>query len=239
MRCSPRAFWCCARWRPRSRGWGSASRPPSPWPRALVAGVGFLLTRAARRYFPTRASYPVRQGVSNLFRPQNQTISVTLALGFGAFVIGTILEVEGSVRDDLTLSLGQGQPNVLLFDVQPDQLQGVLDLIPEDARASADVTPIVTSRIAMIDGRDARRAPLARDRATTDPTRGPSDASTGTRTAPRSVLPRRWSRGDGGTARPAPRTPRRSTRATCRASAWRRTWRKACACRSGTPSRGT
>jgi putative ABC transport system permease protein len=94
----------------------------------------------------------VRQGVSNLFRPQNQTVSITLALGFGAFVIGTILQVEGSIRDDLTISFGAGQPNVLLFDVQIDQLEGVLDLLPEGARENAEISPLVTSRIAAING---------------------------------------------------------------------------------------
>jgi len=120
---------------------------------ALVAATAWLLTRAARRWFPSGAPYPVRQGVSNLFRPQNQTLSVTLALGFGAFVIGTIVEVGGSIRDELTLSFGAGQPNVLLFDVQPDQVDDVLGLFPESARPSADVTPLVTSRIAAINGR--------------------------------------------------------------------------------------
>ncbi|MEX2049219.1 MAG: FtsX-like permease family protein, partial [Gemmatimonadota bacterium] len=120
---------------------------------ALIAGAGWLMTRAARLWFPARASYPVRQGVSNLFRPQNQTISVTLALGFGAFVIGTIVEVERSIRADLTLSFGDGRPNVLLFDVQRDQVEGVLELLPESARSSVDVTPLVTSRIAAINGR--------------------------------------------------------------------------------------
>ncbi|MEQ1857878.1 MAG: FtsX-like permease family protein [Longimicrobiales bacterium] len=118
----------------------------------LVAGTAWLLTQAARRWFPSGAPYPVRQGVSNLFRPQNQTMSVTLALGFGAFVIGTIVEVGGSIRDELTLSFGVGQPNVLLFDVQPDQVDGVLALMPDSARPSADVTPLVTSRIAAING---------------------------------------------------------------------------------------
>jgi putative ABC transport system permease protein len=119
----------------------------------LVAGTGWLLMRMARRYFPSGASYPVRQGVSNLFRPQNQTVAVTLALGFGAFIIGTIVEVEGNIRDDLTVSFGEGQPNVLLFDVQPDQVDGVMRLIPPESRASADVSPLITSRIAEIDGR--------------------------------------------------------------------------------------
>jgi putative ABC transport system permease protein len=134
---------------------------------ASVAGVGWLLARGARRYFPSSAPYPVRQGVSNLVRPQNQTLSVTLALGFGAFVIGTIVEVGSSIRDELTLSFGVGQPNVLLFDVQPDQVAGVLELFPAAARPSADVTPLVTSRIALINGRtpdELRENPIREER---------------------------------------------------------------------------
>lgn len=119
----------------------------------LIAAVGWALARATRAFFPSWASYPVRQGVSNLFRPQNQTISVTLALGLGAFVIGTIVQVEGSLRDDLTVSFGSGQPNVLFFDIQTDQLRGILALLPPDAREVAEVSPLVTSRIAAINGR--------------------------------------------------------------------------------------
>jgi putative ABC transport system permease protein len=118
---------------------------------ALVAGVGWGITRLTRRVFPTRASYPIRQGISNLFRPQNQTVSVTLALGFGAFVIGTIVQIEGSLRDDLTLSFGSGQPNLLLFDVQVDQEAGVRALL--GAETEVDTSPLVTSRIARINGR--------------------------------------------------------------------------------------
>lgn len=120
---------------------------------AAIAGVGWGLMKLTRRFFPSWASYPVRQGISNLFRPQNQTISITLALGFGAFVIGTIVEVEANIRDDLTISFGSGQPNILLFDIQVDQLAGILELLPESARESADVSPLVTSRIASINGR--------------------------------------------------------------------------------------
>ena len=117
---------------------------------AAIAGEGWGLTRLTRRFFPSRASYPVRQGVSNLFRPQNQTVAITLALGLGAFVIGTIVEVDANIRDDLTVSFGSGRPNIVLFDIQTDQLDGVRALLPAGARESADVWPIVTSRIAAI-----------------------------------------------------------------------------------------
>jgi len=120
---------------------------------ALLATAAWGLTRLTRRFFPSRASYPVRQGISNLFRPQNQTLSVTLALGFGVFVVGTVLQVEGSLIDDLTVSFGEGRPNVLLFDVQKDQVEGVRALLPEHARAGLEITPLISARIAAINGK--------------------------------------------------------------------------------------
>jgi putative ABC transport system permease protein len=122
---------------------------------ALLGGVAWALSELTRRFFPSRASYPVRQGVSNLFRPRNQTVSVTLALGFGAFIVGTVLEAERNVLDDLQASFGQDRPNVLLFDVQPDQVEGISALLPEGLRSAVTVAPIVPSRIQSINGRTA------------------------------------------------------------------------------------
>ena len=119
---------------------------------AVIAAVGWGLMTATRRYVPVRATYTVRQGVSNLFRPQNQTMSVTLALGFGAFIIGTIVQVEGALREDLTVSGGSGQPNLLLFDIQTDQVNGIREVLPSEIRDIAQASPIVTSRIAAING---------------------------------------------------------------------------------------
>ena len=118
----------------------------------LLGASAWALTRLTRRFFPSRASYPVRQGVSNLFRPQNQTVSVTLALGFGAFIVGTVLQVEGSLLDELTLSFAEGQPNELLFDIQKDQLDGVRALVPPGAEGTREPAPIVPGRIKAING---------------------------------------------------------------------------------------
>ncbi|HSM59432.1 MAG TPA: FtsX-like permease family protein, partial [Longimicrobiales bacterium] len=119
---------------------------------AALAGVGWGLVRLTRRLFPRGASYPVRQGVSNLFRPQNQTVSVTLALGFGAFVVGTLLQVQESLVVDLSSSFASGRPNVLLFDIQRDQREGVIELLPSEARGDMQVAPLVPARIAAING---------------------------------------------------------------------------------------
>ncbi|HZD06439.1 MAG TPA: FtsX-like permease family protein, partial [Longimicrobiales bacterium] len=124
---------------------------------AVVTGclwlTGWLAVRATRRLLPRRARYPVRQGVANLFRPQNQTVAVILALGFGVFVPATVLHVQASLAAELSFDLAGGRPNLLLFDIQPDQAEGVLALLPARARETAMVDPIVPSRIAAVRGR--------------------------------------------------------------------------------------
>lgn len=127
---------------------------------ALAIGVVALslwamaraLIFATRRFFPHGMSYPVRQGVSNLFRPRNQTVSVTLALGFGAFVIGTVGLVEASLTQAFTLEAGAGRWNLLLFDVQSDQRETVEDFVGSRSAGPLDVTPLVPSRLAAING---------------------------------------------------------------------------------------
>jgi len=115
----------------------------------LLWGVAVALMFTTRKLFPSGAPYPVRQGVANLFRPRNQTVAVTLALGFGAFVVGTLLQVQSTITGALSLE-GGDRPNLVLFDVQPDQTEGVLALLSPAVRETAEVTPIVSARIARL-----------------------------------------------------------------------------------------
>ena len=122
----------------------------------VVAGIlwGFakLLTVGIRRFFPRHAPYTVRQGVANLFRPQNQTVSVTLALGFGILVVSVIVQLQRNLARELMAERGPEGANLLLFDVQPDQEEPVVRLLTEFDGGSPQVTPMVPARIASIDG---------------------------------------------------------------------------------------
>ena len=104
---------------------------------AAVAGVlwsvAWGLAWATRRFFPRRAAYTVRQGVANLFRPGNQTVAVTLALGFGVLVVGVIVQLQRNLVRELSFDQGPDGFNMLVFDVQPDQEDGVRALL--EARA--------------------------------------------------------------------------------------------------------
>lgn len=120
----------------------------------LLYFLAILLVGATRRFFPRRAAYTLRQGVSNLFRPRNQTVSVTLSLGFGVFLIGIIFLAQHSILDRFRLDAAEGRPNLLLFDVQPDQRAGVEELLAAHGAASPEVTPLVPGRIAALNGRE-------------------------------------------------------------------------------------
>lgn len=117
----------------------------------LVLWIGAtLLTRAVRRFFPRRARYVIRQGVANLFRPHNQTTAVTLAVGFGIFLIATLYVVQRNLLDQLQLDTRPDRPNLVMFDIQKDQIAGARALLHDRGIPLLQETPIVTARIAAI-----------------------------------------------------------------------------------------
>lgn len=123
---------------------------------AVLAGSAWLLSRLTRRFFPARAGYVVRQGIANLFRPHNQTTAVTLAVGFGVFLMATLYVVQRNLLDQLRTDRRPDRPNLVLFDIQTDQIGGVLALLDDRGAPALEETPIVTARIAAINGRQVQ-----------------------------------------------------------------------------------
>ena len=111
------------------------------------------LARGTRRFFPRRFDYTVRQGVANLFRPGNQTVAVTLALGFGVLVVGVIAQLQRNLARELSLERGAGATNMILFDIQPDQEAAVEALLSRYSEGAPEVAPMVTARLAALNGR--------------------------------------------------------------------------------------
>jgi putative ABC transport system permease protein len=115
--------------------------------------TALVLIRATRRFFPHRAAYVVRQGVANLFRPGNQTLAVTLALGFGVFLIGGLFVAQQTILRQLRVDARPDRPNLVMFDVQTDQQSGVRALLGANGLPILQQTPIVPGRIHAINGR--------------------------------------------------------------------------------------
>ncbi|HEX9084015.1 MAG TPA: FtsX-like permease family protein [Gemmatimonadaceae bacterium] len=129
---------------------------------ALAASAA-LLSWAARKGLRTRWPYVVRQGVANLYRPGNQTRAVTLALGFGAFLVSTLFLVQNNLLRRFTTAAAESRGNVVFFDVQQDQAAGLDSIVRGGGHDVVQLAPVVTMRIASINGkRVSDMAPIAR-----------------------------------------------------------------------------
>ncbi len=139
------------------------------------------LTRGLRRWFPHRLPYVARQGLANLYRPANQTVAVVLALGFGAFLLGALAVMQHNLLRQLQLDGGLGRPNLVFFDIQPDQREDVLARIRAAGLEAQAPVPIVPMRLVAIKGKrvqdllaDTTRRPPRADSAGRED-RGPRD----------------------------------------------------------------
>ena len=126
----------------------------------VLALVSWGIVEGVRRFFPTSWSYPWRQGLANLYRPQNQTTVLMLALGLGTFLIVTLFLTQRTLLEQIRVTGGDGRPNLVLFDVQSDQVDGVKDLVESEGLPLMANEPIVTMRLQGVNGRtvaDIRR----------------------------------------------------------------------------------
>ncbi|MBI3982859.1 MAG: FtsX-like permease family protein [Gemmatimonadetes bacterium] len=143
-------------WQAPSSGWGLSFAAAVALTSGLLWGSATGLARGARRFFPRGAGYPLRQGIANLFRPHNQTGTVTLAVGFGAFLIATLYVVQRNLLDQVALDTRPDRPNLVMFDIQPDQSPGVVQVLQSRGHRIVQRTPMVPARVAAVNGRTVR-----------------------------------------------------------------------------------
>ncbi|MEO6444205.1 MAG: FtsX-like permease family protein, partial [Gemmatimonadaceae bacterium] len=118
----------------------------------LLLSAAFL-SRLARAALRAGWPYVIRQGVANLYRPANQTRSVVLSLGFGAFLVTTLYLVQSNLLAQLRITEQASKGNLVFFDVQSDQGLGVDSLVRAAGVDVVQRTPIVTMRIAAVNGK--------------------------------------------------------------------------------------
>jgi len=122
-----------------------------------LASLGLI--RGVRRFFPSRWPYLWRQGLANLYRPANQTVTVVLSLGFGATLLATLFLVQHNLLRDLRVEGPGAKPNLVFFDIQADQQQGVVEAIRAAGLEPSAPVPIIPMRIRMVRGKPVRYSP--------------------------------------------------------------------------------
>jgi len=129
---------------------------------AVLAGIARALSWCARRFTPRRLPYAWRQGMANLYRPNNRTLLLLVSLGLGTFLMMTLYLSRDTLLGQLRVVGGGERPNLMLFDIQDDQVEPLRKLLRDNGAPVKEYAPIITMRIASIKGRAA--ADLLKDR---------------------------------------------------------------------------
>ncbi len=118
----------------------------------IIIAVARGLMAVTRRLVRPNWPYLLRQGISNLHRPGNQTLLFLLSLGLGTFLLLTILLAGNLLQQRLQITNSKDSPNLYLIDVQPDQIDGVTALVKSLDLPVLESAPMVTMRIQAIRG---------------------------------------------------------------------------------------
>jgi putative ABC transport system permease protein len=122
---------------------------------AVLIGVAKLLIFLVRKLLPPHWSFVLRQGLANLHRPNNRTLLLTLSLGLGTFLLLTIYLTRDVLLTQFRSIGAHDQPNIFLFDIQPDQTDAVAGLVRQLGFPVLQQAPIVTMRLLEVKGRKA------------------------------------------------------------------------------------
>ncbi len=119
-----------------------------------LAASAFIVMRWLRIHPVARIPYWLRQGIANLFRPRNHTLASVLTIGFGLFLVSTLHGVQVNVMQQLAIDTRPDRPNLILFDVQPDQVAPLESTLGEWGAVIRDRAPLISARISGLGGRD-------------------------------------------------------------------------------------
>ncbi|SOE23673.1 putative ABC transport system permease protein [Spirosomataceae bacterium TFI 002] len=119
---------------------------------SILAAISYGFMFMIKKYFPHSWGFTARQSLLNLFRPNNQTMVLILAIGIGSFLISTLYFTKDILLSKASLEDNANNPNIILLDIQTNQKEGVSEAIEDKGLTIIDNIPIITMRVHSING---------------------------------------------------------------------------------------
>lgn len=120
---------------------------------SVLAAISLLFMMGIKKFFPTSWGFIARQSLLNLFRPNNQTMVLILAIGVGSFLISTLYFTKDILLEKTSIEANADNPNLILLDIQANQQEEVANTIISKDLPVIDKLAIVTMRVHSIKGR--------------------------------------------------------------------------------------
>jgi putative ABC transport system permease protein len=116
----------------------------------------------ARRFAPKIPWYTVRQGIANLYRPDNQTRSSIVAVGLGVMLLCSLTMFGYSLQTSLHVETNGDLPNLFLVDVLPEQVTEVRAELERAGASRVDLQPMISGRLRTLNGKPIETARVER-----------------------------------------------------------------------------
>jgi len=118
---------------------------------ALAFLLLFLVARfimwAVKRFLPKQWNFVFRQGLSNLFRPNNQTQTLLVSIGLGTAVLTTLFIIQGLILENVSGMDAGNQPNIVLYGIESKQNDEVVKITKDHDMPILQNVPIVTMKV--------------------------------------------------------------------------------------------
>jgi putative ABC transport system permease protein len=144
--------WLFAVWQTKSWMFGSIFMGGLLLAFGLLFLVARLIIFMMKKLAQGGGTFVMRQGMSNLFRPNNQTIVLVIVIGLGAFLLATLGQVQSALLGQVAFMGSDDRPNTVLFDIQPYQKDDLVKFTKEHELPIQQLVPIVTTRLSAVDG---------------------------------------------------------------------------------------
>jgi putative ABC transport system permease protein len=119
----------------------------------VLAGIALLCMNGIRKFFPKRLGFTSRQSLLNLFRPNNQTVVLVVAIGLGTFLISTLYFTKDILLAKTEVGQTSANANMIILDVQTEQRDAIEQTIKTKDLPVIDDIPLVTMRIHSLKGK--------------------------------------------------------------------------------------
>ena len=119
----------------------------------ILFGVAKLVTWSVKKFFPQKASFVLRQGLSNLYRPNNQTQTLIVSIGLGTGILTLLFILQGLILGNVE-NMGVGnQPNMIVFGIESDQKEEIESITKSFDMPVIQHVPVVTMQLAAWQGK--------------------------------------------------------------------------------------
>ena len=119
----------------------------------MLYGVAAFIMWFLRKYFPKSFSFVFRQGLSNLYRPNNQTRTLIVSIGLGTAILTLLFIIQGLLLNNVDAMDAGNQPNIILYGIETNQRDRLARITEEHDLPLIQQVPIVTMRLAGWQGR--------------------------------------------------------------------------------------